>query len=113
MGLRGPLATKHSKPAKALSDLSPPTWLGELGKEHWTKHAPYMTDEGLLTTQTADSFGIVCDLYQKYRTGETHRERMDCLKGYQVLAKYFRLVPVDGPGKPQERHEDKRGFTFA
>lgn len=113
MGLRGPLKTKNSKPAKALSDLAPPTWLGELACEHWNSKAQYMTDEGLLTTQTADSFALLCDLYQRIRLSEVHKERVDCMRLYNTLAKFFRLVPVDGPGRPQDRHEDKKGFAFA
>lgn len=116
MGLSGPLPRLRLIEADELPDLSPPGWLCEEAARHWTKHAPWLSANKLLTAATADSFALCCSLWAKVRAnddGTLSRTWLDALKAYGTASKLFRLVPCDKPGKePAHRHEDKTEFDF-
>jgi hypothetical protein len=109
MGLRGYLPAIKAKPADRLSDLSPPEWLDELAADYWRKHCKNASDNGLLTVQTAESFALCCYLWSQVRRLSeqgANRVFLDTQKGWQSLARMFRLLPIDKPGlPPTERHD--------
>lgn len=115
MGLAGPLAAIKLTPAKKLADLTAPRWLGKVAAETWDENKDWLVENGLLTVQTSESYAILCDLVGKLREAsmsENVKEYMLFHKAYLPLAKLFRLVPVDKPGKPEQRHETKKGLNF-
>jgi|SRR5579883_1269195 len=116
MGLRGPLPLTKVINAKRLADLSPPDWLSDAGKAHWTRHAEGLNVNGLLTVQTADSLALCCDLWGRLaalRDQPTSRTYLDTLKAYTSIAKVFRLLPCDKPGiQTPDRHAEKDAFEF-
>jgi phage terminase small subunit len=116
MGLRGPLANTVSYQAPAPVDLTSPEWLCSVGSEYWNRHAKHLASNNLLTTATADSFALLCDLWarlQAFRDQPTTRSYLDTAKAFSALAKVFRAVPCDKPGAAVEhRHQDKPGFNF-
>lgn len=116
MGLRGPLPQTKRHAAKRLTDLAPPDWLCEEAASYWTRHADTLSKNELLTTSTADSFALCCDLWARVRamSGEpTSRSYLDTVKSYTSLSKLFRLVPCDKPGQTDAgRFDDKSEFVF-
>ncbi len=114
MGKRGPLP-KLVKQDEPLDTLAAPDWLGEVGKAYWELHAPWLVKHGLLTAQTAESFALLCDLWERVRShqGEkTSRTYLDTVKSWQALVKVFRLSPAEKAGYQPERHDDKEDFSF-
>jgi hypothetical protein len=99
MGLRGclPNITMKSEP---LHDLTPPDWLGDEGKAYWRKHAHQLVENHLLTAQTADSFALLADLWERvqaFKGMDTSRTYLDVVRAYTGLAKNFRLLPTEKP----------------
>lgn len=98
-----------------LDDLSSPFDDGH-ARDHWDRHAPYLAENGLLNSATADSFALCCDLWeltQRLRHSENVKQYLDAGKSYLQWAKFFRLVPLDKPGRtPASRYEAKKEFDF-
>jgi hypothetical protein len=100
MGLRGPLPALRPVASPALSSNSSPDWLGECGQTYWRRHHAYVTEAGLLTEATADSYAVCCALYERLRRMDrepTSRVYLDTLKAWQTLCKLFRLTPTERP----------------
>lgn len=111
MGNRGPLPSIERVDAKPLTTLEPPRCLTDkVAVEFWKEHAEHLALNNLLTSATKQSFILLCELFAKSRV-ETGKAFLDTVKVYQNLAKLFRLVPIDKPGKKNtERFEDKQEF---
>jgi hypothetical protein len=108
MGIRGPQPQLKLR-SEPLTDLNPPDWLGDVGKAFWRKHSVQLKDNHLLTAQTADSFGILCDLWervQSFKGQDTTRSYLDTLKAFTSLAKNFRLLPTEKPNVKEDRFAD-------
>lgn len=104
MGTRGKLPSTILA-SKPLKDLTPPDWLGDEGKKHWIKHAQIHSKNGLLTVQTADSFALHCDLWERlmeFRGEPTSRSYLDTYARYVASAKLFRMFPTEKPSQDVE-----------
>lgn len=115
MGIRGPLPTIRQVISRPLPDLKPPEHLGDYGKAYWRKHSKYLTESNILTEQTYDTFAICCALFQRLRELDnegTTRIYLDTLKGWQNLAKLFRLTPTEKPGEAVGRFDDSPAFPI-
>ena len=116
MGLRGPLPQTTVYQAPPLEDLSPPSWLCEVGKQHWQQHCEHAARNGLLTSATAQHFGLMCDSWARlfaFNGKPNDRLYDNAVKTYDRHAKLWRLLPCDKPGTAVDhRHQDKAGFTF-
>ncbi len=110
MGKRGNLARLTLIQPEALDDLTPPDWLGEIGKDFWHKHAASLAENNMLTSTTTDTFALLCDLWQNVRTSEG-RLRLDTVSRFYAVAKLFKLIPQQA-GKPAERFDDKDFFDI-
>ena len=114
MGIRGSLPRLKKEPTK-LASMVAPAWLGTTGKAYWDQHSAWLVKHQLLTEQTAESFALLCDLWERVRahSGEkTSRTYLDTVKAYQSLVKVFRLSPAEKAGYQPERHEEKEEFEF-
>lgn len=108
MGLRGP-QPKLKIRSERLEDLSPPEQLGGIARAYWEKHAEQLRQNQLLTVQTAESFEITCDLYERYRDykgKKTEKLYLDTVKAFRDYAKLFRLLPTEKPQVKESRFED-------
>lgn len=116
MGLRGRLAPVESLKAPDLSTLEAPLWLGEAARGYWELHAANLATAGLLTQNTADSFALLCDLWERVRAmkdAPTTRSYLDTVKAFVSLAKVFRLLPTETPKAPvTDRYAAKKEFDF-
>jgi hypothetical protein len=108
LGLRGPLPKQQIR-SERLDDLTPPDWLGPLAREYWAKHADQLRHNQMLTVQTAESFAITCDLWQRvrgYAGLPTDKRYLDTVKSFRDYAKLFRLLPTEKPQVKESRFED-------
>lgn len=108
MGLRGPQPQLKLR-SEALEDLDPPKWLGEVAADYWRCHAHQLAENQLLTQQTAQSFSILCDLWEKWNElqGQPWGKAYDSVeKAYMRWAKLFRLVPNEKPAVKEDRYAD-------
>ena len=101
MGTRGSLPARTFLEPEPLRDMEPPDWLGDLGTEFWHRHAPWLVENDLLNTTTADTFALCCDLWQRVRENEGTSSRvfLDTLARFLALSKLFRLAPTEKMGK--------------
>lgn len=112
MGMAGPLAGHKMTPQPDLHDLAPPADLDDEARECWLRHADWLAENGLLTRQTSTSFALLCDLYSRVKREQDPKLFVALHKTYLPLAKFFRMVPVDKPGRPEGRHQEKKEFHF-
>lgn len=108
MGIRGP-APKLKIRSERLEDLTPPDWLGELARAYWQKHAEQLVENQLLTQQTAESFAITADLWERvrgYHGQPTDKRYLDTVKSFRDYAKLFRLLPTEKPQVKEDRYAD-------
>ena len=116
MGQRGPI----SKPDNLTTDRSlgkptrPSSLTGE-AKRFWDRHAKLLISKGWLTKADADSFALLCQLWEQIHdaqaalkaegltvptgTGSTRAHpattiRADCQKQFVALSREFNLTPV-------------------
>lgn len=83
--------------------------MGDEGKAFYAKHAFQLKDNQLLTAQTADSFALLADLWERvhsFRGQETSRAFLDTMKAFTSLAKNFRLLPTEKPEVKEDRFAD-------
>ena len=83
--------------------------LGEVAAAYWVRHAPQLAENQLLTAQTADSFAMLCDVWEKWTELQTKgwsKEYELAGKAYQALAKFFRLLPTEKPHVKEDRFTD-------
>lgn len=117
MGLRGRLPKLKVKDADLLDCKDCPEVLQGEAQTFWENHVDFLDANGLLTRQTLETFILVCELWAATRTLKAdpkhYRAFLDTLKAFQQLAKFFRLLPIDKPGKnATDRFEDKDEFEF-
>lgn len=108
MGLRGPAPNIRLR-QNALEDLTPPEWLGEDAVAYWLQHAQQLQENQLLTRETAESYAIHCDLWQRMcdmRGLPTTRAYLDLHKAFVTSSKHFRLIPSEKPQVKEDRFAD-------
>lgn len=108
MGLRGPQPQLKLR-SEPLTDLNPPAWLGHIGADYWNQHAHQLAENQLLTASTAQSFGVLCDLWEKWTElqGQPFTKQYESVtKAYLAWAKLFRLVPNEKPAVKEDRYAD-------
>jgi phage terminase small subunit len=99
MGQRGKLPATISEQTP-LNDLNPPDWLGKEARKYWRKHCQLLAKSGLLVVETAESFAVHCDLWerlQSFRGQPTTRAYLDTYSRFQSSSKMFRLLPTEKP----------------
>lgn len=64
-----------------------PTWLDETAKDYWRKHAPHLSEAGLLTAVSKETFAMLCQVYSDYRKAADLREKKVNLELYLKFAK--------------------------
>lgn len=64
-----------------------PKWLDETAKDYWSKHAPHLSEAGLLTAVTKETFAMLCQVYADYRKAADLREKKVNLELYLKYAK--------------------------
>lgn len=108
MGIRGPQPQLKLR-SEPLADIAPPDWLGDEAKSFWRKHAGQLKQNQLLTSQTADAFALLSDLWERvqmFRGQGTTRAFLDTSKAFTSLAKNFRLLPTEKPNVKEDRFAD-------
>lgn len=98
--------------------MQPPVPLSGPAREFWNRHAPRLTDAGVLTEADRETFAVLCLTWEKvlhlsqFEPGaDRYREMVqlaNMLKQYHSFAKQFGLMPRErklakmGQEKPEE-----------
>ena len=106
-----------SEPTYAASTTTAPDWLAGEALVIWTKLAPAMALNGLLTEASRESLAGYCDLAGSYIDGRRAGREPDIkvLQALRLLAREFGFTPssqagIVAPGKPDAAQEKSRFF---
>jgi phage terminase small subunit len=100
VGLRGPQAPRIFREAEELEDTRPPDFLGKEGKAFWHRHCAWLMLNDLLNEATADSFAVLCQLWELLHQELPPREYVSIVGKFNTMSRVFRLQPVEKLGQP-------------
>lgn len=63
---KAPARKAKAQPLDAVPE--PPEGLGEFGRQYWQRLAPLLVEARILTPLHLESFGVLCETWQSYRT---------------------------------------------